>query len=366
MKKILLFVLLFATALGHAQTTYQKPVLENKKSFTVIMVPDIQNYVKWGTNQPILDLMSAWIEKNVDSLNIKMVLCMGDLVNNNEKIMNDYDGDQTSDQQWKAATRFFDRFNGKVPYMAATGNHDYSIDREGNRTSRYNEFFTIEKNYLNQKYLVQQARDEQGKQTLANSALELKDLNGKDYLFMAVEYAPRDTVITWAKKVAGMAEYKNHRVIMSTHSYLSAKDNLGEADVTWLYWEPYRVNDMIQKSPRIKLPAANSGKQMWEKLVKPSANIELVLSGHYSGEGYLKDKNNKGKAVHQVMFDAQSMGGGGRIGNGGDGWLRILEFFPDNKTVKVRTFSPLFGISPTTQQHAWKKDVRNEYTIQFE
>jgi hypothetical protein len=366
MKKILLFVLLFAATLAHAQSGYQKPALENKKSFTVIMVPDIQNYVKWGTNQPVLDLMSAWIEKNIDSLNIKMVLCMGDLVNNNEKIMNDYDGDQTSDQQWKAASRFFDRFNGKVPYMAATGNHDYSIDRNGNRTSRYNEFFPIEKNYLNQKYLVQNARDEQGMQTLANSALELKGLNGKDYLFLTVEFAARDTVLTWAKKVAAMPEYKNHRVIMSTHSYLSTKDNLGEADVTWLYWEPYRVNDMIQKSPRIKLPAANSGKQMWEKLVKPSANIEMVLSGHYSGEGYLKDKNDKGKTVHQVMFDAQSMGGGGRIGNGGDGWLRILEFFPDNKTVKVRTFSPLFGISPTTQQHAWKNDARNEYTLKYE
>ncbi|MEJ5995246.1 metallophosphoesterase [Pedobacter sp. Du54] len=366
MKKILFYILFLAATITQAQSTYQKPALENKKSFTVIMVPDIQNYVKWGTNQPILDLMSAWIENNLDSLNIKMVLGMGDLVNNNEKIMNDYDGDQTSDQQWKAASRFFDRFNGKVPYVAATGNHDYSIDREGNRTSRYNAFFPIEKNYLNQKYLVQQARDEQGQQTLANSAYELKNLNGKDYLFLTVEYAPRDTVITWAKKVAAMEEYKNHRIIMSTHSYLSAKDNLGDADVSWLYWEPYRINNMIQKSPRIKLPFANSGKQIWEKLVKPSSTIEMVLSGHYSGEGYRKDKNDKGKTVHQIMFDAQSMGGGGRTGNGGDGWLRILEFFPDNKTVKVRTFSPLFGISPTSQPNAWKKDARNEYTIRFE
>jgi hypothetical protein len=140
---------------------------------------------------------------------------------------------------------------------------------------------------------------------------------------------------------------------------------LAGGDVTWLYWEPYRENDMIKKSPRIKLPAANNGKQMWEKLVKPSSNIEMVLSGHFSGEGYRKDKNDKGKTVHQIMFDAQSMGGGGRIGNGGDGWLRILEFFPDNKTVKVRTFSPLFGISPTSQPNAWKNDPRNEYIIQF-
>ncbi|MFA6275394.1 MAG: serine/threonine protein phosphatase, partial [Pedobacter sp.] len=154
-------------------------------------------------------------------------------------------------------------------------------------------------------------------------------------------------------------------IVLSSHSYISTNDSLAGGDVTWLYWEPYRENDMIKKSPRIKLPAANNGKQMWEKLVKPSSNIEMVLSGHFSGEGYRKDKNDKGKTVHQIMFDAQSMGGGGRIGNGGDGWLRILEFFPDNKTVKVRTFSPLFGISPTSQPNAWKNDPRNEYIIQF-
>lgn len=372
MKKILFYVVmlagcvLFSTSVTYAQSNYQKPLLENKKSFTVIMLPDIQNYVKWGTNQPILDLMSAWIDNNIDSLNIKMVLCMGDLVNNNEKIMNDYDGDQTTEQQWKAAARAFERFNGKIPYIAATGNHDYSIDRNGNRTSRYNHYFNIEKNYLNQKYLVQQSRDEQGQQTLANSAYELKDLNGKDYLFLTVEFAPRDTVLTWAKKISAMQEYKNHRIIMSTHSYLTTKDSLGGGEVSWLYWEPYREENRIQKSGRIKLPSANNGKQIWEKLIQPSSNIELVLSGHYSGEGYRKDKNGKGKTVHQILFDAQSMGGGGRIGNGGDGWLRILEFFPDNKTVKVRTFSPLFGISPTSQPNAWKTDSRNEYIIRFD
>jgi hypothetical protein len=114
------------------------------------------------------------------------------------------------------------------------------------------------------------------------------------------------------------------------------------------------------------MPNANNGKQIWEKLVQPSTNIEMVLCGHISGEGYRTDQNKAGKPVHQILFDAQSMGGGHRYGNGGDGWLRILEFFPDGRTVKVKTFSPLFGISPTTRQFAWKNDNRNEYTIHFD
>ncbi len=369
MKKLIsvcIFLLLLSVSETIAQEKYHKPVLENKSSWSLIMLPDVQNYVKWGRNQPLLDLMMAWVEENIDTLNIKMVVCVGDLVQNNEKINNDYDGNQSTQRQWESVSRAFAKLDGKVPYIAATGNHDYSINREGRRTSRYSEFFTIDRNHLNQKTLVQNTRNEAGEPTLENAAYELKGLNGKDYLFLNIEFGPRDTVVTWAKKVAAMAQYKNHRVILMTHSYLNKDDKLIAGETKWLFWEPYAIDNEIQKSPHIKLPAANNGKQIWEKLVQPSANIEMVLCGHISGEGYRNDKNTAGKLVHQVLFNAQSMGGGHRDGNGGDGWLRILEFFPDNKTVKVKTFSPFFGASPTTQQFAWKTDVRNEYVIQFD
>lgn len=359
-------LILLATSLSFSQENYKKPALEQKGSWSLIMVPDLQNYVKWQRNQPLIDLMMAWIVDNIDTLNIKMVIGVGDLVENDGKITNDYDGDITSKGQWEYVSKSFSKLDGKVPYIAATGNHDYSIDRQGNRTSQYSQFFTTERNHLNQKYLVQNSRNEQGQPTLENSAYELKGLNGQDYLFMTVEYGPRDTVLTWAKKVAALPQYKNHRVILATHEYLNAKDQRTNGKINWIWWEPYNVDNMIQKSPRIPLPDANNGQQIWEKVVEPSSNIEMVLCGHISGEGYRKDKNSAGKAVHQILFDAQSMGGGHREGNGGDGWLRIIEFFPDSKTVKVKTFSPLFGISPTTRQHAWKTDARNEYKLTFD
>lgn len=349
-----------------AQEKYRKPALDQKGSWSLIMVPDLQNYAKWGRNQPIMDLMMAWIADNIDTLNIKMVMGMGDLVENDEKITNDYDGDQTTLAQWKAVAAAFGKLDGKVPYIAATGNHDYSIDSKGNRSSHFSDFFHTEKNILNQKILVQNSRNEQGRPALDNSAYELKNLNGKDYLFMTIEDAPRDTVLSWARKVASLEQYRNHRVILSTHEYLSAKDQHTSGEISWLYWEPYNVNNEIQKSPRIKLPNANNGKNIWEKLVQPSTNIEMVLCGHISGEGYKLDRNKAGKSVHQVLFDAQSMGGGHRDGNGGDGWLRILEFYPDGKTVKLKTFSPLFGASPTTRPFAWMTDARNEYTMKLD
>ncbi|MGI6677907.1 MAG: hypothetical protein ACOX2Q_02180 [Dehalobacterium sp.] len=66
-----------------------------------------------------------------------------------------------------------------------------------------------------------------------------------------------------------------------------------------------------------------------------------------------------------MMFNAQALGGGWH-GNGGDGWLRILEFMPDGKTIKVKTYSPLFGISPKTREHARRKEAFDEFDIIIE
>lgn len=46
-----------------------------------------------------------------------------------------------------------------------------------------------------------------------------------------------------------------------------------------------------------------------------------------------------------MMFNAQTADGQWH-GNGGDCWLRIMEFMPDGKTIKIKTFSPLFALSP--------------------
>ncbi|MBD1423093.1 metallophosphoesterase [Sphingobacterium chuzhouense] len=368
MRTIFFLSFIFFTTLaqiGSAQEKFVKPQLENKDSWSMIMLPDIQNYVKYNRNHPILDMMMRWIEDNIDTLNIKMVVCVGDLVEQSDIINNGHDGDQSAQKQWETAAQAFARLNGKVPYIAATGNHDYTIDRNGIRTSRYSEFFRIDDNWLNRKIIAQNTVNEQGIPTLENSAYEIKDLNGRDYLFMTVEYAPRDTVLTWAKRVADLEQYKDHRIILTTHAYLNNKDIRSKGKHRWFIYEPYAINNEIQKSERIDLPQANNGEQIWQKLVQPASNIDLVLCGHISGEGYRTDKNIAGKDVHQMLFDSQSLGGGHRYGNGGDGWVRILEFTPDNATVHVKTFSPLFGISPTTQEYAWKTDARNQYSFQL-
>jgi len=83
---------------------------------------------------------------------------------------------------------------------------------------------------------------------------------------------------------------------------------------------------------------------------------------HKGHVGYRKDANIAGKDVHQIMFNAQREGGGWH-GNGGDGWLRILEFLPDQKTVKVSTFSPLFYISPVTRHLSRREEAFDQFEL---
>lgn len=77
------------------------------------------------------------------------------------------------------------------------------------------------------------------------------------------------------------------------------------------------------------------------------------------------DRNPEGHTIHQMMFNVQVLGGGWE-GNGGDGWLRILEFKPDGKTISVRTYSPLFGISHITKHLAHRRGACDEFNMVVE
>ena len=63
-----------------------------------------------------------------------------------------------------------------------------------------------------------------------------------------------------------------------------------------------------------------------------------------------------------MMYNIQCLGGGWE-GNGGDGWLRILEFLPDGETIKVSSYSTLFGVSMTTRHLAHSEDKCNKFEM---
>lgn len=349
-----LLIVCFKLAVHAQQKQYEPPALSDPNSWTMILLPDPQTYQKFERNQPIFELMTAWISENIDKLNIKLVMCTGDLVEQNEIINpNGVSVNQPSKKQWEAVARGFSRLDGKVPYMLAAGNHDYGYSNISVRRTQYNKYFPVDKNFLTQKGIREVALNAEGVPTLENAVFEFTSPQGRKFLLMTLEFAPRDTILSWAKHTLAQDKYKDHTAIILTHSYLNSK------------------NEHIEKE-NYKISEGNYGAAIWRKLVQPSSNIQLVFSGHIGAPdnvkahvGFRQDKNAAGKNVSQMVFNAQALGGGWH-GNGGDGWLRILEFLPDRKTVKVKTFSPLFAISPSTQHLAWRTESYDQFEFSID
>ena len=495
-----------------AQVNTNQQHLCNPNSFSIVLLGDPQNYVKYDYNQPVFELMTAWTAHHIDSLRVKAVLCTGDLVDQNECILPPFPrfGNLTSREQWTFVSRAFGRLDNKVPYLISTGNHDYGYTRSENSMTRFPEYFPIERNSLWRKTIVAATNNRNGLPTLENAAMEITDEHWGRILIIAVEFAPRDEVLSWARELVAAPRFKDHTVILITHSYLTGFDskritkegykitpsNTGEGiwqklvqpsanirlvlcghyatpnerlDYTTGFrtdknaaghgytrsensmtrfpeYFPIERNSLWRKTivaatnnrnglptlenaameitdehwgriliiavefaprdevlswarelvaaPRFKdhtvilithsyltgfdskritkegykITPSNTGEGIWQKLVQPSANIRLVLCGHYATPnerldyttGFRTDKNAAGHDVHQMMFNCQALGGG-MSGNGGDGWLRLLEFLPDGHTVQVRTYSPLFGFSPQTKDKAWRTESYDQF-----
>lgn len=342
------------------------PQLQEQGSFSMILVPDPQSYTKFAANQPLFDLQTAWIAQNIDLLNIKAALFTGDMVEHTGKqiyapLPNEYNGDQTGRQQWEAVSRALSRLDNRIPYVVAQGNHDIGHITATDRHTIMPEYIRPERNIKWEKTLVSTCANFEGVHTMENSAYEFD--GGEKWgklLIITFEFAPRDEAIEWAKQLTELEKYKNHKVIILTHSWLDTAGN------------------RISKEGYTLSPC-NWAEAVWQKLVYPSKNIKLVLCGHTGAAPAIKggeaekinykptsslriDKAADGHAVTQMMFNSQQ-GDGDWNGNGGDCWLRILEFRPDGETISVRTFSPLFALSRRTQHMAWRTDDYDQFDI---
>ena len=60
-----------------AQVNTNQQHLCNPNSFSIVLLGDPQNYVKYDYNQPVFELMTAWTAHHIDSLRVKAVLCTG-------------------------------------------------------------------------------------------------------------------------------------------------------------------------------------------------------------------------------------------------------------------------------------------------
>ena len=350
------------------------PTLEDPQSFSMIFLSDPQSYSKFKLNQPIFEMQTAWTALVRNRLKVLTALISGDFVEQNEKDdpyvngridpsaqnqMDKRNGDQTSTQQWESVSRALETLDDVMPYVPCQGNHDCGPLAAEDRRSEQPKYIYPERNMFNVEHIVSMCKNYQGLETMENVAFEFKTETWGDLLIIGFEFAPRDEALNWAKGLIESDKYKNHRVIIFTHSFLTEEGKRYTS-------EGYTLQ------PR------NWAQAVWEKLVYPSQNIVMVLCGHsgvpptmkstvdatdYSCTvSYREDPAADAHVIPQMMFNAQCADGSW-YGNGGDGWIRILEFKPDGETVSVRTFSPLFALSQLTKSQAWRTQDYDQFTF---
>ncbi len=308
--------------------------------WSILVFPDTQNYAKYAKNQAHFDRMTRWVREHRKAWNIQLALHEGDLVEQNDiKVGGGRGyGDQNSESQWTSARRALLPLADELPVIHATGNHDYGERAAETRATQFNDYFPSNYNPGAASLRVDSPLAACGKPTLENAAYDFKAPDGRRLLILSLEWGPRKSVVDWASALVRRPAYKDHTGLLLVHDYLMPSNLRDGQD----------GNRKRPGNPHTygtgKQGDTHDGEDLWQRLVKGAPQMELVLNGHEMAAhvGYRADKSEAGRTVHQMLFNAQGFGGGSdHRGNGGDGWMRLLTFEPDGRTVSVRTFSPL-------------------------
>lgn len=300
-----------------------------KDSFTIAVLPDTQHY-----SQKYPDTFHAqtkWIAEKVKERNIAAVFQLGDVTN------------RSTPEEWQVADKAMARLNEHLPYFMVIGNHDYADGKCIDRTTRFNEYFPVAR--FRDRSTFGGTYDQEP--TRMENSFHLLDAHGRKFLVLALEYGPRNDVLRWANEIAG--RHADREAILLTHAYMY----FDETRYDWAKrgqdqsWNPH-----ASKMAEVTQDDVNDGEQIWQKLVSQHENFILTLNGHVLNDGLarLATPTPGGRDVHQVLVNFQMKP------NGGDGWLRLLEFKPDGRTLDVVDYSPVLD----RQNHS----VQNKFSLQ--
>lgn len=300
---------------------------QTSDDFTVVLLPDTQYYS--AVYPQIFQSQMNWIAANRATRKIQFVLGLGDIV--------DYGSSVTQWQNADTAVKILDR--AAVPYLMPLGNHDYDNIAPADRsTTFFNQYFGPQR-YAGRSYFKGTYPSGQ-----ADNMWAIFNVNGHPYLVIALEFYPRDEALTWAAGI--LKANPTIDAIIVTHAYTySDNSRIGSCDA--------------DSPPTYHMTDANDGEHMWIKFASQFPNIRLVLSGHIktgTGIGRLATIGASGNLVNQMLSDYQA------YANGGDGWLRILHFYPSQNRIDVSTYSPFLNQYLTDADNAFSVPIRRTTT----
>jgi predicted phosphodiesterase len=302
-----------------------------KDSFTIVVMPDTQHYSERYPEQYLAQ--TEWIAENRKDRKIACVLHLGDVTNHN------------SQPEWENAVKAMNQLDEKVPYFMVPGNHDYSENGTcKDRSTGLTASFPVDK----YKDLPTFGGTYDKEPDRLENSYHLFSAGGRKFLSICLEFGPRKDVLRWANEVA--TKHKDRAAILTTHAYMYFDDTRYD----WKKFGPKQSwNPHDYPVAKATADDVSDGEELWYGLVSQHENFILTLNGHVLGDGLGRTLTSTpmNREVHQVLVNFQMRP------QGGDGWLRLLEFKSDGKTVDV------YDYSPTRQQR--NESDQNMFTMRL-
>ncbi|MDR2981786.1 MAG: metallophosphoesterase, partial [Puniceicoccales bacterium] len=295
-------------------------------SFTIAILGDTQIYSRNDTNTDILKQSTQWLVDNKDARNIQHVIHVGDI------------SDDSSLAQTTRTRTAMDTLNGEISYSVVRGNHDiYNSSTTFDRADTFGSGSA----YGQQTSLVGYVGSGGEAQSTRNT-YQTFEANGVKFLVLNLDISAKTEVVDWAKQV--VSTHHDHRVIINTHAYMSDGGERFNGAIdpnTGKTYDALRAADLVGHNESAYNGSKYGGQDaevLWNTLVSQYENIFLVISGHqfenYDQFKYKLDEGVNGNLVYQILVNQQDMS------LGGSGWIRLLEFDPDDETIRVKTYSP--------------------------
>jgi hypothetical protein len=306
-------------------------VLESRRvlaaaPFSLAVLPDTQFYVE--SFPATFDAQTQWIVDNLATRSIKFVSHVGDIVENGET------GVDQNLIEWQRADASMDRLDGNlattldglVPYSVALGNHDYAVvSNKLSGSTRYQQYFGPSR-YEGRSWYLEYSDTSGGH-------AQIFEAGGYRFLHITVQWESLDSDLNWAQGV--IDRNPGLPTILTTHSYLNPATLNRQATVQGT-------------SSGVPNPG-NTGEQVFQKWVSVNPMVFLVMNGHFTGELTRVSTNRVGQPVIEMVADYQG------LQNGGDGWMRMLEFRPEDNRIDFTTYSPT--------RNEFQTDANSQFSI---
>jgi hypothetical protein len=279
--------------------------LTDADDFTIVILPDTQNYTQFPGNFPQFPAQTKWVWDHRNTDRIVAVLHNGDVVQHGNVEEIEWERADTAMSTLEESTA---KFPDGMPYGIAVGNHDNGAHNHDNvpfATTLFNKYFGVMR-FADRGYYGGHHGNKNDNSWILVRAGNL------DVVMVSLEFrgdlGQDPDILEWAKDI--FKDHPHALGIVNSHHIVKANGDF-----------------------------SGEGQQIYD-VMKKVDNVQLMTSGHIKEIRARRTDMFMGHTIHSMLADYQDLIIPAEDCAGGCGYLRIWRFSPAKNQLKVETYSP--------------------------